>query len=148
MSPHRTWLVACAAIALVGFGTPRQTQPAPDAAPSATPSAPAPGASPAGESTVAPSATPASPSPTPTLVPIVVAPSSADVPVGGSVVLRVSGVLGTLAATIANGALADVAVNQDDRTVTVSGKAPGTSALTVKDDRGVTATVSVLVAYP
>ena len=66
---------------------------------------------------------------------------------GASLFLRVSGVLGTIVATVANPAIADIAVNQVERTVEVRGKAIGTTTITLKDDRGVTRDVPVRVAF-
>jgi Pilus formation protein N terminal region len=62
-------------------------------------------------------------------------------------VLRVSSVLGTLAATIADPSIADIAVDQVARTISVTGKTLGTTTITLHDDRGVTRDVGVRVAY-
>jgi hypothetical protein len=62
-------------------------------------------------------------------------------------VLRVSSVLGEIAATVADPSIADVSVDQAARTVTVAGKAVGTTTITVRDSRGVTRSVGVRVAY-
>jgi len=69
------------------------------------------------------------------------------VPPGSTIVLRVMSVLGTIAATIADPAIADITVDQVQRTISVTGKALGTTTITVRDDRGVTRDVGVRVAY-
>jgi hypothetical protein len=101
--------------------------------------------------TAVPSGVPPPPVPglaTPTQPPIIVEPPNAGVSPGSTIFLRVSSVLGTIVATIANPAIADIAVNQAERTVAVTGKTLGTTTITVKDDRGVTRDIGVLVAYP
>ncbi len=68
-------------------------------------------------------------------------------PVSGSQALAVQSVMGTINVTVANPSLVDVSVNQDSRIVTLQGKAPGTTTLTITDSRGLTRTVPVRVAY-
>ncbi len=121
------------------------------------PPAPAP-TTPAPEVTASPSALPSSappasasplvsPTPTPTQPPITVQPSAAFVAVGASQTVKLGSVLGQITATIANPALADVGIDQAAQTVTLAGKAPGATTLTITDQRGVTANVPVRVAY-
>ena len=55
--------------------------------------------------------------------------------------------MGTINVTVANQSLVYVSVNQDTRIVTLQGKAPGTTTLTITDSRGLTRTVPVRVAY-
>ncbi len=67
---------------------------------------------------------------------------------GASITLRVQSVLGAIAATIANPALADLFVNQAERTVVVTGKALGTTTITITDSRNLSRDVPLRVAYP
>lgn len=111
------------------------------------PPTPAPVETPSPLATPVPEATPtpeATPSPTPP--PIIVQPASAIIAVGSSAQLRISAI-GPLTATAANPALLDVAVDQAALTVTLSGKAPGNTTVTITDSRGLTASVPVRVAY-
>jgi len=129
--------------------TPSAT-PAPVVPPSATPAVPS-GATPAPPGVTPPPAPPGvtpPPAPAPTQPPIIVEPPNAGVSPGQTITLHVSSVLGTIAATIANPALADLFVNQADRTVAVSGKALGTTTITISDSRGLTRDVGLRVAYP
>lgn len=68
-------------------------------------------------------------------------------PIGTTQTVTVGGVLGTITAVAQNPALVDITVNQDARTVSLSGKAPGATAVTITDSRGVSTTVGVRVAY-
>jgi len=61
--------------------------------------------------------------------------------------LRVNGVLGSITVTIGNPALIDAAIDQEGRSITLRGKALGTTSITVRDDRGVTREVPIRVAY-
>lgn len=126
-----------------------QTTPEPAATPFAQPlitplASASPSPSPSGSET--PSASP-SPTPTPTPVPITVNPQAAFVAVGSTQTLAVSGTFGDITATVATPNLVTVAIDQDARTITLSGTAPGATTLTVGDSRGITATVGVRVAY-
>jgi hypothetical protein len=94
-----------------------------------------------------PTLTPPPATPRPTQPPITVDPPSAGVAMGTTFVLRVSGVLGGIAVTVGDPAIVDAAVDQVQRTVTLTAKAVGTTTVTVKDDRGVTRDVGVRVAY-
>jgi hypothetical protein len=132
--------------------------PPPTVAPSGSPpggASPMPGAS--GSPAPSPSSgengeVPETPSPTPTATPtpppIIVEPPSSGVTPGGSQTLRLLQVLGNVTATVADPAIADATINEDDRTLTVIGKAIGTTIVTVKDERGETRDVPVRVAYP
>ncbi len=101
---------------------------------------PSPGA---GEASAAPSP---SPSPSPTPPPIVVSPGAPSIEPGRTVVVRVNGAAGTITATLADPTIAQVAVDQLTRTLSITGVAVGTTLITVADDRGVTAAVPVRVA--
>lgn len=67
--------------------------------------------------------------------------------VGATQVLRVSSVYGQITVTVANPAVVDVGVDQAAQTLTLAGKAPGTTTITIADQRGLTAGVPVRVAY-
>jgi hypothetical protein len=85
---------------------------------------------------------------TPTPPPIIVDPPAAGVLPGGSETLRVMQELGNLTVTVADPKVADATVDEEARTVTVIGKALGSTTLTVRDERGLTRDVMVRVAYP
>jgi hypothetical protein len=116
-------------------GTPAQATPA--GAP--TPAGPAPGGPEPG--------TPV-PFETPTPPPIIVDPPAAGVQPGESETLRVMQELGNISVTVANPAIIDATVDETERTVTVVGKAIGSTTLTVRDERGLTRDVAVRVAFP
>ena len=137
---------------------PATVTPAAPASPGAVPpaaAAPA-SASPQSDASAAPSpsAIPASPSPlepgafpSPTQPPIIVEPPGAGVQPGQALTLRVNAAFGTILATVADPAVALVSADSGARTITVFGKAVGTTTVTVKDDRGLTRDVAVRVAY-
>ena len=89
----------------------------------------------------------AAPTPTPTPPPIVVQPAAASVPVGATQTLRVQSVFGQMTVTVANPAIVDAAADQTALTLTLTGKAPGATTVTVTDQRGVSAVVPVRVAF-
>jgi hypothetical protein len=89
----------------------------------------------------------AAPTPTPTAPPIVVSPAALQVPIGTTQRITVGSALSPIGATIRDPSLADVAVDQSAQTVSVTGKAPGASVVTVTDARGLTRDVGVTVAY-
>ena len=60
---------------------------------------------------------------------------------------RINGALGTVTATVADPSIATAVVDQQHRTLSISGRAIGTTTITVRDDRGVTRDVLVRVAY-
>ncbi len=68
-------------------------------------------------------------------------------PVGATQVLRLGSVFGTIALTIADPSIVEGVVDQDARTVTLLGKAPGSTTATVRDDRGMTVNIPVRAAY-
>jgi hypothetical protein len=68
------------------------------------------------------------------------------VPLGGTGVEHTSGVYGVLAAVVADPSIATVSINQDDRTLTISGHIIGQTTITVSDQRGMTRTLPVTVA--
>jgi len=129
---------------------PSTTEPAPEIPASALPATAMP-------ATAAPSETPAVPapsvsnpvpSPSPTRPPIIVNPPNAGVTPGGTETLHILQVLGTITATVADPAIVDATVDQDARTVTITGKALGATTITITDVRGLTRQVPVRVAYP
>jgi hypothetical protein len=88
-----------------------------------------------------------SPSPTPTPPPIFVDPPSPSVEPGHTVLARVNSAAGTITATVADPAIATVAVDQNQRALNITGQAVGSTTITVADSRGVTREVAVRVAY-
>ncbi|MBV9277318.1 MAG: Ig-like domain-containing protein [Candidatus Eremiobacteraeota bacterium] len=108
-----------------------------------------------GAPTPAPAATeaPATPAPAPapapgaTPVPITVDPPSAGVAVDGTTQLHAYGVFGDLTVTVADPNLVTATVDQGSRVVTLSGRAIGTTTVTIKDARGVSRDVPVRIAY-
>ncbi len=118
----------------------------------ASPPPPPPSPLPSPSATATPAGSPsptASPSPaaTATQPPIVVSPAAAEVPVGSERVVQVGSVLGTITAAAADPTLVGVRVDQVALSVTLTGKAPGTTVVTVTDQRGMTANIPVRVAY-
>ncbi|MDQ2662646.1 MAG: hypothetical protein M3Y18_01275 [Candidatus Eremiobacteraeota bacterium] len=98
--------------------------------------------------TAAPSAPPPpSAAATPTPPPIAVSPASATVAVGFDATLQVQSASGSISATSSNPAVVRAIANPLTRTVVLTGKSPGTAAVTIADQRGITATVPVRVAY-
>jgi hypothetical protein len=94
-------------------------------------------------------ATPGSPTPGPvaTAVPISVDPQSAGVAVGGTSIVHASGIFGDASVSVANPALLDASIDQGTRIITLSGKAIGTTTVTVKDARAQTRDIPVRIAY-
>jgi Flp pilus assembly secretin CpaC len=82
------------------------------------------------------------------LPPIIAEPPSGGVTPGGSQTLRLLQVSGVVTVTVANPALVDASVDQDARTVTITGKAIGTTTITVRDERGQTRDIAVRIADP
>ena len=118
-------------------------QPAPVPAPSpGTLTYPSP--APAASQTPSPSPSPAA---VPTPPPIVVQPAGATVAIGSPVRLSVGSVIGAISAVARDPSVVDVAVDQASLTVTLSGKVPGSTVVTITDARGVSASVPVRVAY-
>jgi len=103
--------------------------------------------SPSPSGSLAPAALPASPAVAPTQPPIVLAPSSAQVPVGSQTTVRVMSALSPLTAVVANPAVVDAAIDQATQTVTLAGKIPGNTVVTITDQRAVSAQIQVRVAY-
>ena len=147
-------LAAIALFAACVSAAPSSAQPAATPPPLPTPAplvypspsasnAPAPGAAPSG----APQQVPPAPGPTPTPPPITVAPDNALVPIGSPVRLTIGSVFNPIAATARDPSIVDVAVDQASLTVTLSGKKPGSTVVTVSDARGLSRDVPVRVGY-
>jgi hypothetical protein len=118
--------------------------PAPTPSPTPVEGAPSPTAFPS----LAPTPPPATPTPTPTPVPIGADPPSLAVSPGGTETLHVSGVYGTLSAKIGDETLATInGIDQNAHSLVVAGIAPGTTFITLSDDRGMTHDVPIRVAY-
>lgn len=79
--------------------------------------------------------------------PIVVAPAVAAVPVDHAVDITVGSAIAPLTATIADPSIAAVSVDQNAQRVTVTGKIPGNTTVTIADARGLRRDVPVRVAY-
>ncbi len=127
-------MLACAVVAASSHAF-AQTAPVPTPVTSATPSP-----------TSTPSPTP-SPTPTPTPPPIVVSPAAAQAPIGVPSQITVSSAVAPITATAQNPSLVDVTVNAAAQSVTLLGKIPGSTVVTIADARGMTANVPVTVAY-
>ena len=142
----------CGAVSVRAQTTPEPTA-TPFAQPAITPT-PSESLSPSGSLTplpsgsASPSETPsASPTPTPTPVPITISPNVAFVPVGGTQTLTVNAAVGTITVVASVPNVVTIAIDQDTRQITLGGTAPGATVLTVADQRGVSATLGVRVAY-
>ncbi len=85
--------------------------------------------------------------PTPTPPPIVVQPQAAQIPVGAQQSIRVGSVLGQITVKVADPAIVDAIIDQQALTITLTGKAPGATSMLITDQRGVSASVPVRVAY-
>jgi hypothetical protein len=118
-------------------------QPAPTASPS-----PAPSASASPSTSASPSATPLpTASPTPLAIPIVVDRARVGIVPGTTVIVSVSGGSGTITASPSSPNV-DVRYDPVARHLTLAGRAPGMTTVTLTDTSGDTATVDVLVAAP
>ncbi|TAM60952.1 hypothetical protein EPN52_03725 [bacterium] len=94
----------------------------------------------------APSATPA-PTPTPTLPPITVEPTSVDLVYHQSATIQAGGIFGQIHAVSSNPNVQIQALDQSTQRVTIYGTNLGLATVTITDDRGVSASVWVRVAY-
>jgi len=106
---------------------------------------PAPAATQVPTAPIPQSATPAAPSATP--VPITLDPPNAGVAVGGTAQVHAYGVFGDAVVTVADPSLLSASIDQGSRIITLSGKAIGTTTVTVKDARGMTRDIPVRIAY-
>ncbi len=68
-------------------------------------------------------------------------------PVGATQTAHLNGVYGQFTATVQDPNVLTVTANQQDQTISVYGKAPGSTVITVTDSRGVSAAAGVRVAY-
>jgi hypothetical protein len=130
-------LVGAAFVALYGAASAQTSSPSPSPSPQGSP---APSASPAGP--------PASAAPSATQPPISVTPAEALVPVGKAANISIGSAISPLTATIRDGSIAAVGgIDQAAQRITIVGKAPGTTVMTVTDTRGLQRDVPVRVAY-
>jgi hypothetical protein len=74
-------------------------------------------------------------------------PAAAEVAVGSNVDLTVGSAISPLSATVADPSIAAIYVDQNGQRVTVAGKAPGATTITITDARGLQRAVPVRVAY-
>ncbi|HET9029657.1 MAG TPA: pilus assembly protein N-terminal domain-containing protein, partial [Candidatus Aquilonibacter sp.] len=136
--------------------------PAPDAIPTPMPSAiqtfpgetpsPAPSLSPGASPEGSPEASPAiSPSPSitpsPTPPPVTISPGTLQVPVSTTQTAHINGAFGQFTAVAQDPNVVTVTANQDTQTISVYGKTPGSTVITVTDSRGISAAAGVRVAY-
>jgi hypothetical protein len=82
------------------------------------------------------------------LPPITASPAAAFVPVGSTQTITVQGSLGNLTAVAASTAYFTMTIDQNTRSIAISGTAPGSTSITISDTRGVSTTVGVRVAFP
>jgi hypothetical protein len=114
--------------------------------PSPTPAG-APGPAVSGAPSPVPSGAPTAPGATPTPPPITVEPAALQVPVDSSARITVGSALNPIDAKARDAGLVDLVVDQATQTVTVNGKAPGATVVTISDARGLTRDVGVRIAY-
>lgn len=98
-----------------------------------------------GESSAAPEQP--TPVPTPTQPPIVIDPPAPGVEPGRTILARINSALGDVTATVADPNIATAVVDQAQRALYITGVTPGTTTITVTDERGVTRDVPVRVAF-
>jgi hypothetical protein len=107
---------------------------------------PSPGVSASPGASAPPAASPTvTPSPTPP--PITANPQNVQVPVGNTQTVSLGGIFGSFTAVAADPKVVDVGLDQDNRTISIAGKWPGATSITITDARGITATVGVRVAF-
>ena len=135
---RRLTALVFAMAALAPFATIAQAQ---------TPPAPAPESTPTESPTYLPSTPPQATAAPATPPPIVVSPEGGNVAVGATQVLTVESVLGNITVTVHDPSILDAAVDQNARTITLTGKAPGTTVVTITDSRGLSRDVPVRVGY-
>jgi len=78
---------------------------------------------------------------------VTVSPESALVPVGSTQRLSVGSALSPLTATAADPSMIDVSIDQNTQSVFLTGKAPGSTSVTIVDARGESRAVGVRVGY-
>ena len=136
-------MAASVSLASVAAAQTAPTPPAPESTPTETPTY-VPGAAPS--AVPAPGGVTVPGNGTATRRPFVVSPEAGQVAVGATQQLTVGSVLGTIVVTVHDPAILDASVDQNSRIVTLSGKAPGTTTITITDSRGVSRDVPVSVA--
>lgn len=137
--------VRLVAILIAVYAAASAQAPSPSPSPSSAQPAPSAPATPV----TAPGASPTSPSgiATPTPAPISVTPANAEVPVGHNFDITVGSAITPLTATVQDPSIANVTVNQSTQRVTIFGKVPGVTVVTIADWRGLRRDVPVRVAY-
>jgi hypothetical protein len=88
------------------------------------------------------------PTPSPTQPPIIVDPGNVAVSPDRTQFLRVMQILGNVVVTVADPTIVDASIDQNTRILAVIGKKVGTTTITLTDDRDLTKTIPVRVAYP
>lgn len=159
IAPFSRLVLACAVfLAATAQVNPPVTPPPGPVNPPASPATPplpnaSPTISPQPPQTATPSPQPAQPaqtplpSPTPTQPPIYTEPPQIGVEPQQRTSARINSALGTVTATVADPAIANVVVDQAQRVLYVDGLRLGNTTITLTDARGVTALVPVRVAY-
>lgn len=110
--------------------------------------APSPSPAPSAALTATPLPTPApSATPTPTPPPIVVFPAAAQAPIGVPMQLTVGSAIAPITAVARDPSIVDVSIDEPTQVVTLTGKTPGTTVVTIGDARGLTKDVPVTAAY-
>ncbi|TAM77689.1 hypothetical protein EPN44_02310 [bacterium] len=151
--PIAALLAACALI--VALDAPGVGQSAPSPSPVAS-AAPLPLETPPATGTPIPGGTPlpvASPSaaplptPSPTPPPITVSPTSVDLVYHQTATIQASGIFGQVHAASSSPNVQVQGIDQGAQRVTIYGTSLGLSTVTITDDRGITASVWVRVAY-
>lgn len=162
MRPNALASIAlCALLVLIGGASGRaQNNPVPAPTgpvnpPVATPSPPSAEGTPPPANEPIPASPPPAGTPVPfvtvppTPVPIIVEPPQIGVAPGSTTVVRVNGVFGAIAAKIADPTLATIlSIDQAARTIAIQGVAPGSTTLTVSDDRAQTRDAPIRIAFP
>ncbi|HUZ50456.1 MAG TPA: hypothetical protein VMW12_12090 [Candidatus Dormibacteraeota bacterium] len=87
------------------------------------------------------------PTASPTPPPLQVQPLSAQVAVGATQQVTVGGAIGDITAVARNAATVGVTIDQESRTLTLAGEAPGATFVDIADSRGVSYALGVRVAY-
>jgi Pilus formation protein N terminal region len=109
---------------------------------------PSPSPSPSPPPAPLPSQTPApNAAPTPTPPPITIDPQAASVPVGAAVQVTVGSAIAPLSAVVGDPSIALASIDQPSQRVSIFGKSPGSTIVTLTDARGLRRDLPVRVAY-
>lgn len=143
--PAAAFFAACALI--VALDAPGMGQSTPSPAPAVS-AAPVPLETPSTPNSPAPEGAPLpAASPTPTQPPIAVSPTSVDLVYRQTATIQASGIFGQVHAVSSNPNVQVQDIDQSAQRVTIYGAGLGIATITITDDRGVTASVWVRVAY-